>query len=204
MAALQPVLQILQQIDAVNDTFQRHGLGKGCDGVQLIGVFFQHFLRVFHRFHHHHVAQHAGQLAGQQWDAPAALIELLHLTKGGIGIVLSDGLGQTIDVLPSGDAHRLCHMIIGNLFAAAAAGIQNAQGVSHSAIRQPANEEQPLSGGFDALLVAHILEPSRNICRGDSFKIEPLATGENGRCNFISFGGGQHEHHVFRWLFQQL
>ena len=96
-------------------------------------------------------------------------------------------------------------ILVGNVFARETDHlVENGECVAQGAIGFLGDDVERFGFGGDAFARGNESEMFRNILNGDALEVENLATGKNGRNDFVFFGRGQNEFGI-RWrLFQSL
>ena len=85
--------------------------------------------------------------------------------------------------------------------------VQQRQAVAHAAVGLAGNGRHGLGLEVDPFAPQHVRQARRDVRDADAPEIEALATGEDrrrGLANLLGLGGGEHEDHPGRRLFQNL
>ncbi len=154
-------------------------------------------------------AQHVGETREHAGEIHARLRELGHRRKHITRAMLGDDVEHRDELVFGNEAECVADAIGGDA-AFAAHGqdlIGETQRVAHRSVRRAGDRRKRLRLGAHVFGVQHVRETIANLRRTDALEVEPLETAQHGRRHLrdlLGLGGGEHEHHARRRLFENL
>ena len=133
---------------------------------------------------------------------PPLVKQLPHHLQEVEGLIFGQGRAQLQQALFRDGTHEVPHRFRRNGRRQQAELIQQTLGVPQSPLGQLGNETNGLRGDVDGFLARNPAQMLHHVGQRNAAEIEALAAGHDGGQHPLGIGGGQHEHHLGRRLFQ--
>ena len=146
-----------------------------------------------------------GEVCEDHGRVRAGIILVAEFGQRAGDVALHERLEQVDDACPVGEAQKPAHLFPGHRAAAMGDGlVQQGERIAHRAFRRAGDGGERLGLHLHAFLGADARQMRRQHARIHPPQVEALAAGEHGHRHLADFGGGEHELHMLRRLFQRL